>query len=239
MIIVVNKRSSQDKLKKDYPGAAIIDVTSSSPTEFVRLSPFFPHGGIPVPGSNLQAACVEGVWQGLKVFAGQDIDMSCFSNDTMKNLKRTVRTLGAPKGHRFGLGPDSRLLSYFDARMLIYVPTYLYLLQQVPSVQPLLQKIQELSQQCGVILLDYNTNSDVRDLSRPLSHAGLVKHYLDGTYPQNRPDLRPFTAEESKALKNAEKQRNQEFKKWCRSRQEQAQNILEPTARQGFLEILD
>jgi hypothetical protein len=33
------------------------------------------------------------------------------------------------------------------------------------------------------VLLDYETNGDVEDLSRPLSHAALVKHYLEEKWP--------------------------------------------------------
>ena len=31
--------------------------------------------------------------------------------------------------------------------------------------------------------MDYNTNPDVEDGSSPLSHACLIKAYIDGTYP--------------------------------------------------------
>ena len=34
-----------------------------------------------------------------------------------------------------------------------------------------------------VVLLDYETNGEVEDLSRPLSHAALVKCYLEGKWP--------------------------------------------------------
>ena len=51
MIIVKNKKSSIEKLKSDYPGAIIIDVTSQARDQFIRFSPFYPHGGIPVPFS--------------------------------------------------------------------------------------------------------------------------------------------------------------------------------------------
>ena len=34
-----------------------------------------------------------------------------------------------------------------------------------------------------VVLLDYETNGDVEDLSRPLSHAALVVRYLQGKWP--------------------------------------------------------
>ena len=50
MIIVKNKKCSVANIKKEYPDAEIIDVTSKASDEFVRLSPFYPVGGIPVPG---------------------------------------------------------------------------------------------------------------------------------------------------------------------------------------------
>jgi hypothetical protein len=34
-----------------------------------------------------------------------------------------------------------------------------------------------------VVLHDYETNCEVEDLSSPLSHAGLVKCYLEGNWP--------------------------------------------------------
>ena len=55
------------------PDAAIIDVTSRGIEPWVRFSPFYPHGGIPIPNSpSVSAQSVEGLWQGLKVFAKSD-----------------------------------------------------------------------------------------------------------------------------------------------------------------------
>ena len=78
---------------------------------------------IPIPFTDgLTATCVEAVWQGLKVFDGADVDFAAFRNDTMRDLKRTVRKYGMPKGHRKG-AYGKELLGYFEARMLIYLPT--------------------------------------------------------------------------------------------------------------------
>lgn len=56
------------------------------------LSPFYPHGGIPVPFSEgMTATCVEAIWQGLKVFEKAGVDIQMLSNATMRNIKRTVR----------------------------------------------------------------------------------------------------------------------------------------------------
>ena len=86
MIVIESKRKKQGTLLKKYPNAIIADVTSHAKDSLVKLSPFFPHGGIPVPFSdNMTAECVEAVWQGLKVFESADVDVSMFQNGTMKN----------------------------------------------------------------------------------------------------------------------------------------------------------
>ena len=104
MIIIESKRKKIENILKKYPDAVVADVTSQAKDGLVRLSPFYPHGDIPVPFSEgYTAACVEGVWQGLKVFEDEDIDISMFSNDTMKNIKRTVRKHGRVLGHRKGV----------------------------------------------------------------------------------------------------------------------------------------
>lgn len=43
--------------------------------------------------------------------------------------------------------------------------------------------VDESVEQFNIVLLDYETNADIDDLSRPLSHASLIKQYLEGTWP--------------------------------------------------------
>ena len=118
MIYVANKRCKEQTLHKRYGEDAIIcDVTSKSDNkQLVRLSPFYPHGDIPVPFSDgIKASCVEAIWQGLKVFQNSDVDVSLFSNTSMKNIKRTTRTYGPVLGHRKGVN-GNELLDYLAAR---------------------------------------------------------------------------------------------------------------------------
>lgn len=186
MIYVVNKKRKEENIKKEYPGAIILDITSKS-AYAQKLSPFYPHGGIPIPFSEgMTAMCVEGIWQGLKVFDHEDVNLESFTNATMKNLKRTVRRLGYPRGHRKGVY-GTELLDYLSARILIYLPTYRWVLDNVPEVRSIVERIKVKSQETDIVLLDYNTNLDFRNLSTPLSHAGLVKLYIEGKYPE--PDL--------------------------------------------------
>ena len=161
--------------KVDRPGAVVIDVTSRGPEPWVRFSPFYPHGGIPVPMSpGVTGESVEGVWQALKVFESADVDPSKLAVTSMKGLKRTVRRFGPVRGHRAGLTGD-RLLDYRTARHEIYLPTYRWVLEN--RVPDLVADLHELARSAQVVLLDYTTNGDVDDLSTPLSHAALVAEH--------------------------------------------------------------
>ena len=180
-IFVANHKTKNESLLKKYPNALILDVTSKSSYTGLRiLSPFYPHGNIPVPGmEGVTATCVEAVWQGLKVFESCGVDYDLFKNDTMENLKRTVRKYGKPIGHQYG----NILLNYQDARFFIYTPTYRFVLDKVSSVQETIIKIKEKSSVQDIVFLDYNTNCNPFDFSKPLSHAALVKMYIEGVYP--------------------------------------------------------
>ena len=157
------------------------DVTSSAKDGLVKLSPFYPHGGIPVPFTEgMTASCVEAIWQGLKVFEHCDVDTSLFTNTTMRGLKRTVRRFGRPLGHRKGVH-GTELLGYIEARKLIYLPTYRWVLEH--KVQAIIERLREATETKTIILLDYDTNADVKNASKPLSHASLIKAYVEGLYP--------------------------------------------------------
>lgn len=59
MIAIESKRRKRENILKRYPDAVIADVTSQATDGLVRLSPLYPHGGIPVPFSEgYTAMCV-------------------------------------------------------------------------------------------------------------------------------------------------------------------------------------
>ncbi len=209
MIYIENKKRKLEKIKEEYPNAIILDITSNSETRYAKiLSPFYPHGNIPIPFTDgLKATCVEAVWQGLKVFENAGVDFATFKNDTMQNLKRTVRRYGMPKGHMKG-AYGKELLGYFEARMLIYLPTYKWVLDNIPEVHHIVERIKEQSKTHDIVLLDYNT-ANFRDISKPLSHAGLVKLYIEGKYPNGIEGYQPMPQEEI----DANKLKAKEFKK--------------------------
>ena len=168
MLYVANKKSKLENIKKKYPNAVILDVTSTSEYPMARmLSPFYPHNNIPIPFTPIEqhtASCVEAVWQGLKVFQYHDVDITALRNDTMQNIKRTVRKYGRPLGHRKGVY-GHELLNYYEARMMIYLPTYKWVLDNIPKAHEAAMRIKEKAKNCDIVLLDYNTNEDFQDIS--------------------------------------------------------------------------
>lgn len=214
MIYIENKKRKLENIQKQYPKADILDITSTTEKRYAQLlSPFYPHGGIPIPFTpGMTAVSVEGIWQGLKVFEYEDISIETLQNKTMKNLKRTVRKYGTPKGHRKGVY-GTELLDYFSARMLIYIPSYKWVLDNIPEVQNVVNRIKMRAKDNDIVLLDYNTNTDFRDISKPISHAGLLKAYIDGTYPIDGVNYQPLTAEEIAAKKSIKKKSNKKSKK--------------------------
>src|SRR5438552_18218618 len=105
-IIVESRRMQRSTIEKAWPGAVILDVTSRGEEPWVRFSPFYPHGGVPIPGSpGANAWSVEGLWQGLKVFEHEGVDPSRWAVTDMKGIKRAAGgKRGKVLGHRFGGG---------------------------------------------------------------------------------------------------------------------------------------
>jgi hypothetical protein len=62
--------------------------------------------------------------------------------------------------------------------MQIYVPTYKWVLEH--KAQKQVEKLRQLAEDKVVVLLDYNTNEDIQDPSSPLSHAAMIKAFIEG-----------------------------------------------------------
>jgi hypothetical protein len=180
-IVVESRRTKPATIERRWPGALVADVTSKGLDPWVRFSPFYPHGGIPIPNTPDQTAVsVEGLWQGLKVFEAEDVDPSKWAVTTMRGIKRSGKSRGAVRGHRYGVGSDV-LLGYREARYSIYLPAYRWVLENRLADE--VEQLREHLRGRTVVLLDYETNVDVDDLSAPLSHAALVKCFFEGNWP--------------------------------------------------------
>jgi len=111
---------------------------------------------------------------------------------------------------------------------LIYLPTYKWVLDNVPEVHHVVERIKEQSKIQDIVLLDYNTNIDFRDASKPLSHAGLVKLYIEGNYPEGLDGYQPMTKEELEQKKQRDKEQRKEIKKRAKKqKREQSENLFD------------
>ena len=179
--LIASRRSSALTLHKLHGNCLILDLTSKGEGAWLKFSPFYPHGDIPIPFSPQRfAQSVEGIWQALKVFTDAGVDESKLDIKNMKNIKRTVGKFGKVRGHQAGLDSQT-LLGYLEARQQIYLPSYLWALEN--KLQTELAELGELGKTQLVILQDYETNEDIKNLTKPLSHASLVKAYLEEQWP--------------------------------------------------------
>ena len=167
----------KSQAKRIPPNFKVVDLTSRAEMPWVKFSPFFPHGSIPVPvaGTTLYSESVEGAWQGLKVFEHESIDLKRLENRSMKNIKRSGIRRGRVLGHRIELSSDE-LIDYKSARERIYMPMYRWVLENKLTAE--IDLLRTLCEAGAVALLDYNNCEDIGDLSKPLSHAVLVKQFL-------------------------------------------------------------
>ena len=179
-IAVESRRQKLANVERRWPGAAVIDVTSRGVEPWVRFSPCYPHGGIPIPNTSGETAqSVEGLWQGLKVFEREDIDPGKWAITDMTGIKRGGKSRGLVHGHRFGAGSEV-LLNYREARHRIYLPAYRWVLERRLAAE--VEQLRQLSAEKPLVLLDYETNAHLENLSRPLSHAALIRFHLQGNW---------------------------------------------------------
>lgn len=76
-----------------------------------------------------------------------------------------------------------------DAKHLIYIPTYKWMLEH--KAMNIIERLRKANESKTIVLLDYNTCCDVDSPTKPLSHTYLVKAYAKGFYPYNDINLTP------------------------------------------------
>ena len=104
------------------------------------MSPFYPHGDIPVPFSQgYTAACVEAVWQGLKVFEDEDVDKPPY----LINCKDELQKKGFCKGI-FHTDSDSLIFVASDA-----MAHYIIMMYEVASEDTFKQELDEAESKCS------------------------------------------------------------------------------------------
>lgn len=157
------------RLREQVPsGAVVVDVSSYAEHPFCTLSPFWPHGGIPVPGMpGTTSDSVEGIWQGLKVIGGR-IAPRYFRGAGHKRG-------GVPRGHQYG----EKLLKIVEARDKIYRVAYEWMLEH--RADPALIN-RFLDRACAGVMQYFHDVSDNGSIANPdegWAHAAVLVQYLN------------------------------------------------------------
>lgn len=158
------------QLKQGRPpeGTLWVDVSSYADEPYNQLSPFFPHGGIPIPGRPGQTSdSVEGIWQGLKVIRGQ-IAPRFFQGWGKKRG-------GKPRGHQFG--DEKRLLTLEAARRRIFIPAYEWMLAHAVD-QELIKELQSQAFRGTPLFFYDRENNGSISKDAPLAHAAVLARSL-------------------------------------------------------------
>ncbi len=63
----------------------------------------------------------------------------------------------------------------------LFLPCYRWVLEK--SLEEHVAELKKLAFEKTVVLLDYQINDDVANLSKPLSHAALIQRFIQGNWP--------------------------------------------------------
>ena len=151
------------------PGTLWLDVSSSGESPLDQLSPFFAHGGIPIPGMGAKRAdSVEGIWQGLKVIRG-GIAPRFFEGGGQKRV-------GKPRGHQYG--DATRLLGLEEARRKIYIPAYEWMLDNCIDASIIEGFVDQAFRCVPQFFYDREDNGSIGK-DAPLAHAKVLADYIN------------------------------------------------------------
>lgn len=177
-VLIVARRSKKQLAELEKEGAVVVDVSATSKQPVgVKFAPTYPHGNVPVPYMpDVKSLSVEGVLQGLKVFAdGTGIDVSKFRARGAASLARGKRKFGELAGYKVGEG--GAVCDEATARRNVFVPLYTWVLNTYLANE-LRAMADEVIAGRRVVLLDHSTNEDVYNVDKRFTHASLIKAWL-------------------------------------------------------------
>lgn len=166
------------------PGLLAVDTFDGAPDDMSRwrsLNPFTMHGhdAVPVPGQPQRgAASVEAVWQGLKIVDGSTAE-EMFNQTPHKRPPDRERGAGySYRDSTFVLGGTE--LDMVSARLLIYLPTYLHVLEHLVPDDVHARIAEALAAGEIVAFYDWDHNFDLFDDTASYSHSALLTRYYTG-----------------------------------------------------------
>ena len=153
-MIKIDIKENVDK----YSNVVIVDITGiNERNEYCRLSPFYPHGDIPLPNTpNEKAESVNDVWQCL-----------CVKMDESVMWK---------KGRLI-----DEYWDYVDARKNILIPIYCWMLEN--KAYDIVEYLRVLMEKKTILIVDRTVNAEIENIKESFSCAFLLKAYIEASWP--------------------------------------------------------
>ncbi|WP_099109180.1 MULTISPECIES: hypothetical protein [Xenorhabdus] len=186
--IFASRQEALNTMLDDTSNYMMVDSFKGAPVNmrvFESFNPFhvWPSPSIPVPGQPKRLAqSVESVWQGVKLVDGITDFNQFLGQPTKRPEDHERRQL---KNYCYA---DSlfvygdRLLDLLSARFLIYLPTYLFILEKLVPEALLRELNQHLTSVGPVLFYDWDANQNITDTSSSFSHSALLASWFNGTF---------------------------------------------------------
>lgn len=167
------------------PQHVYVDTANCAPAEMAAyriFNPFdfAPSRIFPVPGQQLQAHSVESIWQGLKVVDGET-DFAMFKSVPRKRPSPETRLAPTYKYQESVFLYGTTLIDLIAARVCIYLPTYLYLLEHHVPSSVIDDLFATLAAGRDVVCFDWDANHNIFDPTDSFSHSAILAAWLNGT----------------------------------------------------------
>lgn len=161
-----------------------VDTLEGAPDDMARFrvwNPFF-NGHepcIPVPGQSLKATSVESIWQGLKIIDGR-MDLAMLERKATKRPSEAQRRLDPSFNYSdMRLGYGGRVLDLWEARFLVYLPAYLFVVALLTPRQLFEEVRHTLESGASVVFYDWDDNQNISDCTSSFSHSALLAAWFN------------------------------------------------------------
>lgn len=174
-------------LEQNLKDALIVDSYNGAPynmDQFKFFNPFYtwPSPCIPVPGlKDGLSSSVEAIWQGTKWIKGKT-DYQQFLSTPYKRPSEEERKRDKQFSYsatQFVYGET--ILSHLEARFLIYIISYLYLLDRLVPNELLNYIRKMIDDNKQIIFCDWDDNVELTNVNESFSHSSLLASWYKGT----------------------------------------------------------
>ncbi|WP_281886254.1 DUF6939 family protein [Paenibacillus sp. YYML68] len=177
------RNKALELMSKEQSKLIFIDSADCAPSEMQQFQCFNPFRFdpqilIPVPGQESFSYSIEAIWQGLKIFDGK-IDSDMFHKKPYKRPLEAEQTEYSYSDTVFCY--KNYIIDIVTARFLIYLPSYLYLLDRILPQDLCNEIFKYLQCDCDIIFYDWDSNFDIYNKFESFSHSAILTSWFNGT----------------------------------------------------------